>query len=384
MKFFQGIKGAFLHFIYYLSNTDPKMLKYFSLKARIIQHIIGLSVFLAALVSTMSFIFFLATVFEGHSAAPFIIIIGGVIWFMMIATLDKSIFLARSKWSIIVRMLVVALIATFTSTPFKLMFVDKKIKAEIINNHKKEQAKAYEGVSNLEADHRVKTNQIDQKIREAEAEKTEMERLRNAEDSGIKLRGTNSGVSGRGQRWNHYNNQVLILDKQIAALKREKNGLENGFVKDKTLAENRYNKSVPTNDDSFVSRYIAFKKLMKSADPETSKTLKETNVGLYLLFMIVELFPALLKLVLGKSNAYLQEMDAMDELEKEMHQRKRSYIKAKLDVVAPEEIKNQQVTADDLQEGMDEINEMLKYTKEPYKKGEHTGLEYTKTRKMGS
>lgn len=174
------------------------------------------------------------------------------------------------------------------------------------------------------------------------------------------------------------------MDKQIAALKREKNGLENGFVKDKTLAENRYNKSTPTSDDSFVSRYIAFKKLMKSADPETSKTLKETNVGLYLLFMIVELFPALLKLVLGKSNAYLQEMDAMDELEKEMHQRKRSYIKAKLDVVAPEEIKNQQVTADDLQEGMDEINEMLKYTKEPYKKGEHTGLEYTKTRKMGS
>lgn len=127
----------------------------------------------------MSFIFFLATVFEGHSAAPFIIIIGGVVWFMMIATLDKSIFLARSKWSIIVRMLVVALIATFTSTPFKLMFVDKKIKAEIINNHKKEQAKAYEGVSNLEADHRVKTNQIDQKIREAEAEKTEMEWVRN-------------------------------------------------------------------------------------------------------------------------------------------------------------------------------------------------------------
>ena len=361
------MKRAFKNFIYYLANADPNVVKHFSPQDRFIPDLIGMSVLLAALTSTASVGYFLASVFEGSSKQYVVVPLGAILYFFIIAMLDKGLFLAQTSKALMIRGALVMGIVSVTSVPFKLALQDAKIKTVMNNNFKKQQATAYGDVAKIKADYRTQKQALDREMNQLQNEKNQMERLRNAEDTGLKLTGRSTGVEGKGKKWNQYNDQVKILEKRIEKLQKTINNHHDENTRQTTIAEEQFNKIVPEQDQSFISRYIAFKQVLDTDDENERVAIKEFNLALYLFFVFIELSPVFLKLLLGKSNNIAIQLAQDAALEKEGLRRKRAYMVEGLEIAAPKVIDPNQITAHDIDDHIRETNLLLRKNRDNYK-----------------
>lgn len=361
------MKKAFKNFIYYLANTDPQVVKHFAPQDRFIPDLIGMSVLLAALVSTCSVGYFLMSVFEGSGKQYFIVPIGCILYFFIIVMLDKGLFLAQSRKALLIRGAIVMGLVSVTSVPFKLALQDSKIKTVMNNIHKQKQAGAYTGVAKLKADYRAQHQALTNQLQELQNEKNKMERLRGAEKTGLKLNGRSTGVEGEGKKWKQYNNQVKILESRIQALKNmiNKHQLEN--TRQTTMAEEQFKMVKPEQDQSFISRYIAFKQVLSTSDKHERLAIKEFNVGMYMLFVLIELSPVFLKLLLGKANHIAIQTAQDSAFEKEGLRLRRAYMVEALKLAAPPTIDPNQMTEGDIADTIRQTNQVLKDNRDSYK-----------------
>lgn len=345
----------FKNFIYYLSNTDPIIIRQFKPSLRVVSHIIGVSILLAGLISTVSVGYFLASVFHVHPYQVWIIFFGSILYFFTIVTLDKALFISQSIKAVLIRAAFIIIIVSITSVPFKLSLLDSRIKTEIQNMAKEKRRPDFEKLSNLEAGYKIKAHGLNKQISNLKKEQMEMQRLRDAEDNGLKLKQESTGIQGKGQAWNSYNNQVLILDKNIKRLENKLDGMEEKHVGELSRAEGLIERTAPEVDESFISRYIAFKQVIKRANIDEKVAYNEFNIAIYLFFMLLELSPVILKLLLGKSNVYAHMAEQDTAFHREVLERKQAYVTALLNQKAPK-----QVSSDtDLDEGIDNIKDIL-------------------------
>jgi len=360
------MKKAFNNFIYYLSNTDSQVISQFPPKIRVIPHLIGVSVLLAALVSTVSVGYFLSGVFYNNDWKVLIIILGCILYFFIIAMLDKGLFLAQTSKALLIRAVIIMGIASVTSVPFKLSLLDSKVATEMNNQHKKKETKAYSQVADLQANHNVGKEQYQRKLDAIAAEKNRMLRLRDAEAGGIKVSNRNTGVTGRGPKWRHYNRQVQILERRVQEVKSDRDKARDDFVRDLTKAENLFNKAKPEQDVSFISRYIAYKQVMANAEKHERLAIKEFNAGIYLLFIFLEMSPIFLKLLLGKSNMIALQIEQDMAFEERGLNRRRAYLNELLEISAPEEIDPEDREPYKLRQKMNEIDKTLANGRDNY------------------
>ncbi|EAY29467.1 DUF4407 domain-containing protein [Microscilla marina] len=361
------MKRAFKNFIYYLANTDPQVVKHFAPQDRFIPDLIGMSVLLAALVSTCSVGYFLMSVFGGSTKQYIIVPIGCILYFFIIVMLDKGLFLAQSSKALMIRGAIVMCLVSVTSVPFKLALQDSKIETVMNNMHKQKQAQAYTGVAKLKADYRTQQQVLNNQLHELQSEKNRMERMRDAENSGLKLNGRSTGVEGKGKRWKQYNNQVKILQSRIQALKKTINKHQLDNTHQTTVAEEQFKIIKPEQDQSFISRYIAFKQVLSTSDEQERIAIKEFNVGMYMLFVLIELSPVFLKLLLGRANHIAIQTAQDSAFEKEGLRLRKAYMVEALRLAAPSAIDPNQITEGDIEDSIRQTNQVLKNNRDSYK-----------------
>jgi len=360
------MKRAFQNFIYYLANTNPQTVKHFLPEHRYIPDLIGMSVLIAGLTSTASIAYFLSSVFEDNSRKYFIIPVGCILYFFTIILLDKGLFLAQTKKALLVRGAIVMGLVSVTSIPFKIALQESKIITVMNNQHKKKQAAASKGLNNLKANARVQEQALQRDLNKLKNEKSRMEQLRQSEDDGLKLNGKSTGVKGQGDMWDKYDKQVKILDNRIKELEQTINNSQDKSTKQITVATENTKLMTPEQDQSFISRYIAYKKILNSQDEEERVAVKEFNNYIYFIFILIELSPVFLKLLLGKSNHIALQMAQDAAFEREGLKIRRAYMVESLRRGAPKVIDPAQITDDDINEGIRQADRLMRKNRDNY------------------
>lgn len=360
------VQYPFESLVFAFSNTDRTLFEASSVRAQMIQKVIGITVVMAALTSAVSMGFLMVNVFQSSTFKYPIVLVASALWFFIVGNLERGIFLTKSSWSLILRALMIFTIAMFTSVPFKLAFLEDRIKTEIYAQQKDYEAQQYGNVSKVAAEYRVQINEIDNRIMDTQDEKNEMERLRDAEEKGLGISGA-TGEAGKGKRWKGYNEQVKILDSKIRDLRRQRSRVQADMIRDQTVQEGQYSKQLYEFDDSFLSQYIVFKELLESPDKRLRTAVKEIHFGLLILFMLIELFPVILKVMLGKENSYMEELVEMDLVAKDAQNRRRAYMSQHIEKEAPKEITGEE-SAEEIQQRIRNLNKIIHEFQNLYKK----------------
>ncbi|HAS38955.1 MAG TPA: hypothetical protein DCS93_00680 [Microscillaceae bacterium] len=355
--------------LYFFANVDPKVIKDFPRSIKVTPQIIGISILLAGIFSTISVGYFLSEVFHRSSWRTLIIIVGSILYFGMIVTTDRGLFLSQNKVTVIVRGLIVLILAMMTSIPFKLSLMDTRIEAEMINAHRTKKANDYnEKVGRLKAEYEAKQKEIDRLLRKLKRENLRLKRLRAAEEDGYKLNSKSTGNKGKGWEWDKYNKQVIILEKRIQELEDEKEERTNVYNVEKSLAETEFENTVATLDQSFISKFVTFKKMLRADDDDERNAYKEFNVGILLIFIMIELLPVFLKVFLSnKSNVYEEYKQNTIALERECFLTKSKCMRILVNYQKSRIADPGKITGEDIEQVIIELDQLVHKARQNHK-----------------
>lgn len=285
------------HFFQYLSKTDQDAVSSpaCSKSARMTQTMLGVMVFITGVFAFLSAAFAINTAFNNVQLAVLV----GILWGLMIIWFDRAIVASANKWTVMIRLPIALIIGFSVSIPLEIQILEgrlvkfladkSKIENKDVIDRRNTQITLFQGQKKALEDAEAKYRDNVAKWSDA------ME----AEARGREREGE-PRPAGRGPVWNEARmnketNEKLLKDttdrlnalkeKESAELQRIDDELKNPMV------------GFTLQDYTFLSKFEALEGLKQESAPA-----RELSWLLRLLFVFVEMFPALLKLFLPYSS----------------------------------------------------------------------------------
>lgn len=281
-------------FFQFLSKTDQDVLrnKCCTRSARMTQTSLGVMVFFTGILAFFSGSYAIYTTFSNSFLAPLLAPVLGIIYGCMIIVFDREIVSATDKRAVLIRFPLAIAIGFIVAVPLELRLLEDSIQEELGRMTRTENSSAVERRDRAQDEFEARKKAIEQEITKYKNEVSKWDGIMEAEAVGRQIAGR-TGIAGRGPAYeealrNKDKNQEFLNDAQSRLSKLE--GSEDQFIsKIDTQYKDRYHGKAT----DFLSRYVALESLKSN-----STAAWWISWGLRLFFILVEVFPAFVKMFL--------------------------------------------------------------------------------------
>jgi hypothetical protein len=285
-------------FFYYLSKTDPRLIKGCSAKAKNTQAAFGIFVFFTGIMAFASGAYALKMAW-GTNDVRFAL--GGLLYGLIIMAFDREIVAAKDKKAILVRIPLAIIIGIVLSVPLELKVLEGRINEQLADELGKKNApnvekreKETQRLNDTEKELKNSFNHHEQQV-QYWAEIMDQELAGRAIEGRTQQAGPGPVYENAKQHWEE---EKIARDKARSDLDQFMNNKPK-LLQDATAL---YKQDIPMKSKDLLSRYIALQRLKKNDTPgdvhkaEEAKATKYMSLGLAILIIFIELFPALMKL----------------------------------------------------------------------------------------
>ena len=286
---------------FFLSKTNPKLIKGCSTKAKYTQTSFGVFVLLTGVLAFCSGAYALNMAFEFEGSNTLFAILGGLLYSFIIMAFDREIIGATKKWAVAIRLPLAIMIGAIVSVPIELGMLEGRITEQLSdekeNKNSANAEKRDEGLQRLndiEADLRHKVTYYEEQIKK-------WGKIMDEELAGRQVIGR-TGKAGPGPVYENaktqWNDAKTGLEQALAD--------RNDFLEKKPQLIDDINKTyideTPEKSEDLLARFIALQRLKNGdsgGDPEKHEDARSAQTmswGIKGLILFIELFPALMKL----------------------------------------------------------------------------------------
>ena len=300
---------AFMNFFLWFSNTDPIIYQTARTSAK--WNRIGLSLFVLT-TGVFAFItssFFVRTMFasynevtktiETSSLGWIVSVIVGFIWMLFIVNLDRMIIGSKSKWMSLLRIPLAIAIGLIVAIPFEIQIFSGKINKALIETSRSENQPHENRYINAVTDVENETKQLKATINNEKVEMSKWKDVMEAETVGRVKAGV-TGKAGKGPAYTEAEENFKLhksfFDQAQTQLIEVQNSANT--IKSAAITEFKQNKIDQSFD--FASQYQQFSELKENPK---NRSLKDLANAITLLFILIEIIPALMKLM-NESDTY--------------------------------------------------------------------------------
>ncbi len=288
---------AIERFFQFLSKTDPDAMNSpcCTLVARMTQTSLGVMVLLTGVLAFFSGSYAIYTAFGSHFWGQFVAVPLGILYAAMIIVFDREIVGAQVKRAVWIRLPLAIAIGFIVAVPLELRLLQDSIDKHLIVLSKQENRDPEERLkAKLDALDKRK-GELQGKVQHYRDEINRWNAMMEAETVGRQLSGR-TGIAGQGPAYreaerNRDANQQTLAKAEAELLKHEG---EEGQARQQLQLE--YNNAHVAQAHDFLARYQALESLKN-----TSPGAFSISWGLRIFFILIEVFPALLKLFLPYS-----------------------------------------------------------------------------------
>jgi hypothetical protein len=293
MNFFQML----LRFFQFLSKTDQDALnaRCCSKSVRMTQTSLGVMVFVTGTLAFFSGSYAIYTAFSGSPWATVLTIPIGILYSFMIMVFDREIVSATNKYAVIVRFPLALAIGLIVAVPLEMRLLQDSIEKEIKRISMTENKEVIATMDNEEASVKKRKRELEEAITHYREEVTKWQNAMEAETVGRQLAGR-TGLPGQGPAYEEARRNRDQNQKFLDESKQELSRVEEQEEKVMARINEKYTPRVVAPAYDFLARYQALDTLK-----ENSAAAWWISWGLRMFFILIEVFPALVKLFLPYS-----------------------------------------------------------------------------------
>ena len=280
-------------FFQYLSNTDPEVIAspLCSRSTRMTQTMLGVMVFITGVFAFLSASFAINTAFEN----PYLAALVGFFWGVMIIWFDRSIVSSKNKMAILARIPIALLIGLTVSIPLELKLFEDRLSKFLTQESQKENS----AVITRESQLMDKINQTEEKLNSEVTKYSEEVRKWNEamqnEIVGLVKEGR-TGKAGSGPAYREAERNLAENKKLLADAQKKLDDFNIQKTDEiKRIQDDSLKKTIKQTY-GFLSKFEALEDLKSQSLPAWSLAWL-----IRMLFVLVELFPAFIKLFLPYS-----------------------------------------------------------------------------------
>ena len=275
-------------FLLQLSFTDSGYIQTVSGWGKSVRYFIGFVILLTAGLASLSGFFAIHTVSENILLSLFI----ALFWGTLIMAFDCGIFLATSRYVVIIRIVLAIFIGFIVSIPLELKILEDQIGEKIAQKYvPKEQA-----IEQARSEYQVRVAELDQR---RSVLSSELGRSKN--EMTYELEGSDGRPSGPGPKYRTAKNEFDVASTELTIVENQLQNLRGEYDQNLVLLQQNLATTEQRTGNKLLSQYIALKEL-EATPGEIGTSTRQMSWALRLLFVIVELFPALLKFSIPRTD----------------------------------------------------------------------------------
>lgn len=290
MRFLQVIQ----RFFQFLSKTDHDAFKSdcCTRVTRMTQTSLGIMVMLTGILAFFSGSYAIYTAFESRPWAPLVAIPLGLLYSFMIIMFDREIVGAQDKRAVWVRLPLAIAIGFIVAVPLELRLLEDSINKQLTVSIKEENKDILNRMQKKQDELDARKKELQDAIKTSRDEVRRWEAAMEAETVGRQIKGR-TGRAGQGPAYeeakrNRDSNLAILARYEAELVKHEASEAQE---RDRFL--NDYKSGQIEQAKDFLARYEALDQLKSK-----SAAAFAISWGLRLFFILIEVFPALLKLFL--------------------------------------------------------------------------------------
>jgi len=294
-------------FLLFLSKTDTSVIEKCSEATKNIQASLGFFVLLTGVLAfisgslAVSNMFITADVFSGK---PQMTLLGwlfsgiiGLVYATLIMAIDREIVAASTKWAIVLRIPLAIIISLVISVPIELQLFDARITKRLVENMRIENQQLADKVHQKMLPFESRRDTLQQIKNAALRDRTNWGNIMDIEVVGTiregKQRPAGKGNAYNSAKTNKEEADVLIsrTDSELVKIQQQIAGLQSQT--DSTVKADRISQSY-----DLLSKYTALQEVKVADKTGAAATM---SLGITLLFLLFELIPSIMKLLLPKT-----------------------------------------------------------------------------------
>lgn len=297
--------------LHYIAFSDHKILKNCSDYSSKSQLFIGGVILLTGVVAAISMTFAIHSIFHNVFAALAI----GLLWGRIVISFDRGIFLAVSKWAVVLRFAIAIAIGIVVSVPLEIKIFEDTILEFNDKRDKLVLADHQDHLQQRKEFYTQKWEQLDETIRSLSRKVDSLKLQRKAEEDGSTWTGSKRRA-GKKKQWEIFDAAIQLGENELQTLIDKQKQLEQKQIGELEQLKQDATLKVTVRSNNLVSQYIALAEL-ESQENEQGQSAQKIGWGLRILFVFIELFPALLKLTLPTSE-YTRKLQTSTESSTEL------------------------------------------------------------------
>ncbi|MFY0606385.1 MAG: DUF4407 domain-containing protein [Cyclobacteriaceae bacterium] len=304
-----------LDLFYWLSDTDEDLLNTPNMprKAKSRQLTYGIFVFLTMLLAFISGQELAKTFFYEYDGQYVIIstfdslvsFFLGLLWAAFIGMIDREIVSNKNKQVGLVRIPLAIVIALAVSVPLEMKALKNDIEAHLIQKNNLSNHDVIKTRDDALVSLDIELKRLKDRVDEERQQIAYWSRVMEEENKGLKTSGR-SGVMGIGRNYIEAERNLALHEKLKSEYEADYKRAEPAYNKKNLAIHEAYNANFKKGSFGIAARYDALGEMKNG-----SVAVKEIAIGLMLLLMLLELTPALIKM-LSKETAYDQLNAARD------------------------------------------------------------------------
>lgn len=288
---------AIERFFQFLSKTDPDAMNSpcCTLVARMTQTSLGVMVLLTGVLAFFSGSYAIYTAFGSHFWGQFVAVPLGILYSAMIIVFDREIVGAQVKKAVWIRLPLAIAIGFIVAVPLELRLLQDSIDKHLIVLSKQENQEPQDRLkAKLDALDKRK-QELQGKVQHYRDEITRWNDVMEAETVG-RQRAGRTGIAGQGPAYREAERNRDANQQMLAKAETELQEHEGAEGQGRQQLQQEYDNAHVAQAHDFLARYQALESLKNTAPGAFS-----ISWGLRIFFILIEVFPALLKLFLPYS-----------------------------------------------------------------------------------
>jgi hypothetical protein len=287
--------------LYFMSKTDKDIIKCCSHATRSSRAALGLFVLITAIFAFISGTYAISTIFRevnettGESVISagglIISLMAGLLYALLIGNIDREIVSSPSRYAALIRFPLAIILGIVLAYPLELKLMESRITNHLISLNESKNSYSRERKDEQLKALALQEVALVKKIQDEKDEVVEWSKKMHYELGGIRKVGY-SGIEGDGPMYKDAKRNMQLHQENVRAAEKELETFRAIYNSKVEIINKDYEFSHRSQSFDFLSRMEALSDLKKK-----SKGVNTTAWGILLVLIILELTPALLKLV---------------------------------------------------------------------------------------
>ena len=318
-----GLTSNIKSLLLFLSKTDTDIYNRCPRSAKNNQLALGAFVLFIGLFAFISGSYAIANIFmefnektqqiEISTGQQIFSMILGALYAMMIMAIDREIVSAHDKKAAIIRIPLAVVIGLVMALPIEIKLLEGRIEKQLVMNSRQENAEVIQNKDNEIDQLEQRTKTLRENIKEERAEISHWADAMEAEVVGADEKGR-TGMSGIGPAYKEAKKNKQLHTQNLQELKQELNNhLKTVNEKKQKIRNNYQNRHIGQRYD-LLSKYQALKQIQEE---DSSGAAKAMSMGITFLFVLLELIPAVMKL-LSDQDEYQLMLEARKHINRQI------------------------------------------------------------------